>query len=208
MLNKSKLSFAGRTLALSAMAGALSLGIAACGSASSSSATGAAGGTAVASTGSASARYQARLAYAKCMRTHGVNVPDPSPNGGPAGGGGGGGFRALRSSPNFQSANKACASLRAKAFGFGSLSPAQQAQFQQELVKFAQCMRAHSIDIPDPTTSTGGGFGIFRQIPDSQRNSPAFRSALQACSANLPRRPGRGGPGGPAPGGAGATTGA
>lgn len=191
-----------------AAAGALSLGIAACGSASSTS-TAAAGGTAVAGGSSASARYQARLAFAKCMRAHGVNVPDPSPSGGPAAGGGTNGFRALRSSPNFQAANQACASLRSKAFGFGNLSPAQQAQFRQNLVKFAQCMRSHSIDIPDPSTSGGGGFGIFRQIPQSQRNSPAFQSALKACSANLPRRPGggAGGPGAP-PAGAGATAGA
>ena len=62
--------------------------------------------------------------------------------------------------------------------------------------KFAECMRAHHIDIPDPTTSAGGGFGIFRQIPSSQRNSPAFRSALQACSSTLPFRRGGGGGGG------------
>jgi hypothetical protein len=203
---KSLFFSAGRTAGLCVATGVLSLGIAACGSASSTSTT--AGGTAVAS-GSAGTRYQARLAFAKCMRAHGVNVPDPSPNAGPAAGGGLG-LRNLRSSPNFQTANQACASLRAKAFGFGNFSPAQRAQLQQDLVKFAQCMRSHNIDIPDPSTSAGGGFGIFRQIPDSERNSPAFRSALQACSSSLPRF-GRGGPGGPpagAPGGAGASTGA
>lgn len=193
--------FVGRALALCA----LTAGVAACGSASSSSTSASAGGTAVAST--ASARYQARLAFAKCMRAHGVNVPDPSPNGGPALGGDGGGFRALRSSPNFQAANQACASLRAKAFGLPNLTPAQRAQFRQDLVKFAQCMRSHNIDIPDPTTSGGGGFGTFRQIPPSQRNSPAFQSAFKACSSSLPRLGRGGGPGGPPPG-PGATAGA
>jgi hypothetical protein len=212
-MSKFKFLAAGRGAAMCAALGALSLGIAACGSASSTS-TAAAGGTAVAGGGSASSRYQARLAFAKCMRSHGVNVPDPSPNGGPPAGGGTGGFRALRSSPNFQSANQACASLRAKAFGFGSLTPAQQAQFRQDLVKFAQCMRAHNIDIPDPSTSSGGGFGILRQIPSSERNSPAFQTALKACSSNLPRPPGRGagGSGGPPasapPAGSGASAGA
>jgi hypothetical protein len=206
---KSLFFSAGRTAGLCAAAGVLSVGIGACGSASSTSTTGSAGGASVASSGSAGTRYQARLAFAKCMRAHGVNVPDPSPNAGPAGGGGDR-LRNLRSSPNFQAANRACASLRAKAFGFGNLSPAQRAQVQRDLVKFAQCMRSHKIDIPDPSTSTGGGFGILRQIPDSERNSPAFQSALQACSSSLPRF-GRGGPGGPpagAPGGAGASTGA
>jgi hypothetical protein len=183
MLTKSKLSFAGRTLALSALAGALSLGIAACGgSTSSSSTTGSTRGTAVASSAGAGGRYQARLAYAKCMRTHGVKVPDPSPSGAiPAG------LRGLRSSPNFKAANQACASLRRTAFGFGSLSPARQAQVQQGLIKFAQCMRAHKIKFPDPTPTAGGGLGIFRHVPGSERGSPPFRSALQACSSNLPR---------------------
>lgn len=190
-----------RVVAVSALSAALGIGLTACGSSSPSttSATAASGGT---SSTSSSARYQARLNLAKCLRSHGVNVPDPSPNGGPAGGGGGGGiFRQARSNPNFQSAMQACAQYRRQANPFSNLSPAQRAQFQQDLVKFAECMRSHGIDIPDPTTSAGGGFGILRQIPSSERNSPAFRSAVQACSTNLPFRPGA------RPGG-GATTGA
>jgi hypothetical protein len=178
-----------RVVAASVLSAALAIGLTACGSSSPSttSAT-AASGTST----SSSARYQARLNLAKCLRSHGVNVPDPSPNGGPAGGGGGGGgiFRQARGNPNFQSAMQACAQYRRQANPFSNLSPVQRAQFQQDLVKFAQCMRSHGIDIPDPTTSSGGGFGIFRQIPSSERNSPAFRSAVQACSTNLPFRPG------------------
>jgi hypothetical protein len=202
MLTRSKLSFAGRTLALSALTGALSLGIVACGGSASSSSTTASTGAAVASSAGSSARYQARLAYANCLRGHGVKVPDLSPKGAVPGG-----LRALRSSPNFKAANQACASLRRNAFGFGSLSSARQAQVRQGLVKFAQCMRAHKIDIPDPTPSAGGGLGIFRQIPSSKRNSPAFRSALQACSSNLPKGFGRAA-GRAAASGAGATVGA
>ena len=186
----------GRIFAALALTGALAVGVSACGSSSSASSS-AVAGTAVSTS---SSRYTARLAYAKCMRAHGVNVPDPSPNGGPAGGGGGGGaFRAQQNSPNFQAASQACASLRAKAFAFANISPAQRAQFQQQLVKFATCMRSHNIDIPDPSTTGGGGFGIFRQIPSSERNSPAFQTALKACSSTLPRF-GRGGAGGGAPG--------
>lgn len=194
-----------RVLMALVLCAALALGVSACGSSSTSSSTsaaaGAGGGT---STTSSSARYQARLNYAKCMRSHGVNVPDPSANGGAAagangGGGGAGGFRALRSDPNFASANQACAKYRQQAFAFGNASPAQRAQFQNDLVKFAECMRAHNINIPDPTTSSGGGFGIFRQIPSSERNSPAFATATKACSSDIPFR--RGGAGGGPPGG-------
>ena len=188
-----------RVLAPCALAVVGAVALSACGSSattSTSASAAAGGGVASSSTGSSSATYQARLNYAKCMRAHRVNVPDPSANGGPAGGaGGGGGFRALRSSPNFASASTACAKYRSKAFGFANITPAQRAAAQQELVKFAECMRSHNIDIPDPSTTSGGGFGIFRSIPSSQRNSPAFQTALKGCSSSLPRF-GRGGPGG------------
>jgi hypothetical protein len=184
-----------RLLAACALTGVVALGIAACGSSSSTTSTSSAasGGS---STTSTSARYQARLNLAKCLRAHGVNVPDPSPGGGAAGGGGGGGgiFRQAQSSPNFQPAMQACQQYVRGAFAFANLSPAQRAQFQQDLVKFAECMRSHNINIPDPTTSAGGGFGILRQIPSSERNSPAFQSALQACRSNIPFRRGGGGP--------------
>ncbi len=194
-----------RVLALCLLSAALVIGVSGCGSASSSisSSASAAAGSSGSSTG---ATYQARLNLAKCLRSHGVNVPDPSANGGAAGGGGGAASRSLRSSPNFQSAMTACAKYRSGAFGLRNISPAQRAQVQQQLVKFAQCMRSHGIDIPDPSTSGGGGFGIFRQIPSSERNSPAFQTAIKACSSTLPKF-GRGGPGGgpgggPPPGGA------
>lgn len=189
-----------RALAAVALTAALALGLTACGSSSAPSTASAS--TAAGSGASSSSAYQARLNFAKCMRSHGVNVPDPSANGGPAAGAGGGLFRQLRSNPNFQSASQACAQYRRRAFGFANITPAQRAQLQQDLVKFAQCMRAHNIDVPDPTSSGGGGFRIFRQIPSSERNSPQFRSAVQACSTNLPFRRGGGGPGGGPPGGA------
>jgi len=180
-----------RAIAACAMAGLLAAGLTACGSsASSPSASGAAGS-------SSSTRYQARLKFVECMRSHGVNLPDPSAGGGFAGGagggtgggggGGGGGFRTLLSTPTGQAASKACASLRSGAFGF-NITPAQRAQFEQDAVKFAECMRAHGVDIPDPSSNGAGGFGIFRTIAPSERNSPAFQTAFKACSSTLPGR--------------------
>jgi hypothetical protein len=190
-----------RLLTLCLLAGVAILGISACGSSSSTTST-AVAGTSV----SSNSQYQARLALAKCMRAHGVNVPDPSPSGGPPGGVAG--LRALQSDPNFQPALQACARYRNQAFGFGNFTPAQQAQFRQDLVRFARCMRSHNIDIPDPSSSNGGPFGIFRSLPSSERNSPAFQAAVKACSSELPQF-GNGGPGAPpAPGGVPGTTGA
>jgi hypothetical protein len=176
------------------LAVALVIGLSACGSSSASSGSSSAAGSSVSSS---SSRYQARLNLAKCMRAHGVNVPDPPATGGIGANGPGpsaGVLRALQSSPNTQSALQACAQYRSQAFPFASNNSAQRAQFQQELVKFARCMRSHNIDIPDPSTSGSGGFGLQLKIPSSQRNSPAFQSAFQACRSTLPAL-GRGAPG-------------
>ena len=132
------------------------------------------------------------------MRQHGLNVPDPSAGGGPAGGGGA--FRALRNYPQAQrqAALQACQSYLRQAFG--NISPAQSAQFRQQFVKYATCMRSHGIDIPDPTTSGAGGFGLRGALRSVDRNSPAFKTANTACASLRPRF-GRGLGGGGAPGG-------
>jgi hypothetical protein len=192
-----------RAVSACVLAGSLAVALSACGASGSSASASSGSGS---GSSSSSSRYQARLKFAECMRQHGVNVPDPSASGAIGGGGGPGGgpdagpgeaFKQAQQSPNFQSAIKACASLRAKAFQFANITAAQRQQFHQDAVKFAECMRSHGIDIPDPTTNGQGGFGIFRDLKGSvQTNSPAFQSAMQACVSNLPFRPG-GGPGGP-----------
>jgi hypothetical protein len=181
-----------RAILVCLLGAVLAVGISACGSSSSST------GTAVASAGTSasgtSARYQARLNLAKCFRANGINVPDPSPGGGAAGGGV---FRALQGYPRaqVQAATKACQQYVRQAFAFRNRSPAQVAQFRQQFVKFAQCMRSHGINIPDPTTGGAGGFGLRQALSNVDRNSPAFKSALQACQSLRPRF-GAGGPGG------------
>ncbi len=173
---------------------ALALALSACGSSSSNSSS----STAVAGTNVSSNRTQARLNLAKCFRAHGLNVPDPSTGGGAAGGGGGF-FRSIQgySQAQVQAARQACASYFAQAFPQANLSPAQRAQVQQQLVKFAQCMRSHGVDVPDPTFNGGGGFGFRRAFGSVDRNSPAFQAASQACRSLRPRfGPGGGGGGG------------
>lgn len=189
-----------RPLAAGLLAVALALAVSACGSSSSSSS-----GTGLASaTGTAgSTQVQARLNLAKCFRAHGLNVPDPSTSGGAAGAGGI--FRTLRNYPAAQvtAARQACQQYFAQAFPRANVSPAQRAQFQQQAVKFAECMRSHGINIPDPTVGTGGGFGgLGRTLRSVDRNSPAFKTAIAACQSLRPRfGGGAGGGGGGAVGG-------
>lgn len=184
-----------RALIIVLTAAALATAIAACGSSSSSNASGGTSGT----------QFQARLNLAKCFRSHGINVPDPSSGGGPAGGGAGI-FRSLRNYPQAQitAARQACSQYFAKAFPQFNLSPAQRAQVQQQLVKFAECMRSHGVNVPDPTfngSGAGRGFGFRRAFGSVDRNSPAFQSAMKACQSLRPQF-GRGGGGGAPPPGA------
>jgi hypothetical protein len=179
-----------RTAGVIAACGLLALSVAACGS-SSSSTTGGSGssGTTVASSGSTSssdAQYTARLNLAKCLRSHGLNVPDPSTSGGAAGGGGM--FKVLAQYPRstVQAAMQACSQYLRGSFQRPTVSAAQQAQFEQDLVKFAQCMRSHGVNVPDPSTNGSGGYGFGQTFRSADRNSPAFKAAEQACSSLRP----------------------
>jgi hypothetical protein len=182
----------GRRLAATIL-GTLSLGIviSACGSSSSPN---------KASGSTSGAQFQARLNLAKCYRAHGINIPDPSSGGGAAGGGGL--FRTLRNYPQAQTqaARQACSQYFAQAFPQLNLTPTQRAQVQQQLVKFAECMRSHGVNIPDPTFNGNGGFGLRQAFGSVDRNSPAFQAGLKACQSLRPRF-GRGGGGGGGAGG-------
>ena len=139
------------------------------------------------------------------MRQHGVNIPDPTGNGGPPPGAGG----IDRNSPQFQAAIKVCGkNLRG---AFGNVTPAQRQQFQAAMLKFAQCLRSQGLNVQDPQFNAsgsptsrppgdgGGGPGGFLRGLD--RNDPKTQAAMKACQASLPQRPGGGaGPGAPAPG--------
>jgi hypothetical protein len=131
------------------------------------------------------------LAYAQCMRAHGVaDFPDPNSQGG----------FALQGGPNsdlnpnsstFQQANEDCQRFTpASGLGHGP-SPAQVAQAQAQALKFSQCMRSHGIaDFPDPVFHSGGG-GISISIKagpgsDLTPNSPTFQAVQTACQKLLP----------------------
>jgi hypothetical protein len=181
-------SFGRRVLAAVVLFGSLAIGLTACG------ASGSASGSTNSSSG---AQFQARLNYAKCMRSHGIDIPDPTAGGGPAGGVQA--FKRLDAYPQakVQAAQQACGSYQRQAFGNDNQTPAQRAARRQQLVKFAECMRAHGINIPDPTPGQGGGFGIRQALRSIDFNSPAFKTATNACRGVAPPFfRGGGGPGG------------
>lgn len=138
---------------------------------------------------------KAELAFARCMRANGIDLPDP-------GTGGGAGARRVRigkgtAPQKLRAATESCA----KKTGGGPkpLTEAQQAEFRDAALKFAQCMRRNGVDVPDPQTSSSGGFAI--QVGPGKGKQPnvdsaAFKRAQETCQKLLPGpRGGKGGGG-------------
>ena len=142
--------------------------------------------------GGASERERAQdnaLKFSRCMREHGVDMPDPTFTGhGIQIGPGPGGKSAIRpDDATFQAAQRACGKYLKN--GLKQATPAQRAEMRDKAVRYAQCMRRHGIDMPDPDPN--GGFTIHKSDggataasgPDF--NAPAFKSADTACHDKL-----------------------
>ena len=152
-----------------------------------------------------STKFSAGVRFSSCMRSHGVpNFPDPGP---------GGGIQLDSSSgidpqsPAFQSAQRTCAKLLP---GGGPPRGPVSAARKLQLLRLAQCMRAHGLTtFPDPTStppsaghgSPGRGIGLafgspgaFIAVPQSLIQSPAFSQAAAVCgfpgAGKLPRSAG------------------
>jgi hypothetical protein len=167
------------TVFLLLLAGALSL--AACGSSQPN-----AGGATAAQNDPAGASKA--LAFAKCMRSHGIsNFPDPTggkldlqvqrtPNSTSVNG-------VEVNGPAFQSAMKAC---RPDLPHGGKLTAGQTAQVKAKALAMSKCMRSHGVpNFPDPQFRTGSGGGLAVRITGAgmNPNSPAFQAAQKACGS-------------------------
>ena len=171
---------------------AATLGLAACGSSTPTM-------TNAASTNSAAGKQAGGVAFAQCIRAHGVpNFPDPSSNGN-------GGIQVQQSQrsgsgpstevngvpvngPAFQGAMKACAHYLPNG---GKPSAAQTAKAKAQALAMSRCMRSHGVpNFPDPTFQSGpnGGVGIGIRIGNNSGidpSSPAFQAAQKACGSIL-----------------------
>jgi hypothetical protein len=155
---------------------------------------------------SAMTPQDAALAFARCMRENGVDMPDPKVTTGTDGGvsidqqGG-----APVSKDKMEAANKVCQHFMAAA-GPGGPGGHISAEDLDKLLQFAKCMREHGIDMPDPN----GDGGIVFKVDNSGSNTvgkgigspddPKFQAAQTACKEFLPGKPSLSG-GGPAPAG-------
>jgi hypothetical protein len=120
---------------------------------------------------------QADLAYARCMRQHGINLPDPKVD---AGGRTDWGELPIDpDDPKFQAARQACRQYREN----GGQAQRPSPQQQQEMLAFARCMRQHGINMPDPQPDgslPNRGSGVN---PDD----PKFKAAERACPGFRPK---------------------
>jgi hypothetical protein len=156
------------------------LGLAACGSSRPNT------GGATTSQGAAPAASGKALAFAQCMRSHGVsNFPDPTggqlklqvqatPNGTSVNG-------VEVNGPAFRSAMTAC---RSDLPNGGHPTAAQTAKAKAQALAMSKCMRTHGVpNFPDPQfrSGPGGGVGIQLNGAGIDPNSPAFQAAQKVC---------------------------
>ena len=120
---------------------------------------------------------KAMLDFARCMRDHGVDMPDPKS-------GEGGTFRfeapesgaKMPDESSFREADKACRHLMGDAGP--QLSPEDQKQMQDAMLAFARCMRDHGVEMPDPQPSGG----IVAKVGEgTDPHSPEFQAAEKDC---------------------------
>jgi hypothetical protein len=151
---------------------AAALAIAACGS----------GGGPIASAQTGSQPGSGTIAFARCMRAHGVpQFPDP---GGPAPSGSSLSILGARlpattdvNAPAFRSALNTCMKGFLAAHPRPPMSAAQKADF----LRFSRCMRAHGVpNFPDPRFSPTGAVAVGPG-PGTDVNSVALEHAQRVC---------------------------
>jgi len=148
-------------------------------------------------------REDAMLEFTDCMRDHGVDMPDPQT----AEGGGGIAIKNDASGPGdmeaFEEAQEACGEILDDAFEERpQMDPEEEAEMRDNMLAFAECMRDHGIDMPDPEFESGGGaFSVRVGEPGAggiDPSDPDFEDAQEACQGELGFEEGDGPGGGPA----------
>jgi hypothetical protein len=133
---------------------------------------------------SSSQTDQDMINFARCLRSHGVNEPDPAPRPGHTG---------LSVSIPTRNATTGAA-LDACDHFLAPLIQAKQAHAQSQLAswlpgltRYAECMRNHDIPMLDPDQNGSLNLGNVPGITsDFGRYSPQFRAADTACRHLLP----------------------
>ena len=124
-------------------------------------------------------QFHRLVRFAECMRSHGINVPDPQ----------GTSFQIpVATDPATAAALRACQHwLPSLNTSTGGSQNSRLAAELPGLIAYARCMRAHDIAMLDPNSFGALNLG---QVPgitnDFGRYSPQFRAADAACRSLLP----------------------
>jgi hypothetical protein len=125
---------------------------------------------------------KAMLDYAKCMREHGIDMPDPQFDGG----------RVTQKGPRkvnqakMREADKACASIRERVKP-PEISDAQKEEFKKAALAHSECMREHGLDFPDPVFDENGGAQVrIQRGKGINPESAKFKAAEKACRDKMP----------------------
>jgi hypothetical protein len=147
----------------------ITVSIAACGSSShsSSAAAGSAGGQ-------TSGRVSQQLRFNRCMRSRGVPISDTATTPAAA-------LTAGAPASILQAAIAACRQYEQGAFS--TITPQDRSRFTHAFLEYAICLRAHGVNVPDPSEAGGNGFG---QKLLAAETAPNFKAANTACRRNLP----------------------
>jgi hypothetical protein len=131
----------------------------------------------------------AMLDFARCMREHGVDMPDPDTSGGGPGvvtfearASASAGTQLDADTSKFQEAHEACKDLMGDV-GPINLSPEQQQEMQDQALAFSRCMREHGINMPDPTFDGGGVMMKIDGDSGFDPSDPKFEEAQKACGS-------------------------
>ncbi|HKE98834.1 MAG TPA: hypothetical protein VKG45_07885 [Actinomycetes bacterium] len=134
--------------------------------------------TAKGGSGASGGQYEALLAYAKCMREHGRDVPDPTQDAN-----GNLKLPALKDPKVLENPPKECTDKLQGALP--DMSQQDQSEFQDKLLAYARCMRKNGYDMPDPNFSGNGApFDLGDQ------DDPKFKAADEKCKDLLGDLPG------------------
>jgi hypothetical protein len=113
----------------------------------------------------------AALKFAQCMRENGVDMPDPDSSGRIQ-------IKAKRGNQDkVQAAMKKCQHFMQ---GGGRLGNPDDPKMRDQMLKFAQCMRQHGIDVPDPQP----GEGIRMRV--HKGSQAKLQAAQKACAQFAP----------------------
>ncbi|WP_327045841.1 hypothetical protein OG320_29885 [Microbispora sp. NBC_01189] len=115
---------------------------------------------------------EAQLKFAQCMREHGVDMPDPDADG-----------RVRITGRKGQEATtreamRACEHFMKNAVG--DRAGAGDPRERDRMLKFAQCMREHGVDMPDPKP----GEGLLVKVKPGQEKT--LETAHKACEEFAP----------------------